>query len=119
MMKTALVFLGVAVLFSAPIRCTHGENVVVAEDDATQYGGGWDNSKSGGNGFGNWTLTTEGNDNDRHSGFYIASTSDKPDLKGIAKDGKAFGFYANGSGFEQAVAYRNFEKPLQTGDSFS
>ncbi len=95
------------------------ENVVIAEDDATQYGSGWDNSKNGGNGFGNWSLTSEGNDGDRHSGFYIASAGDKSDLNGIAKDGKAFGLYANGSGYEQAVAFRNFEKPLQAGDAFS
>ncbi len=52
-----------------------GENTVIAEDDASQsaYGSGWDNSKNGGSGFGNWTLTIEGNDNDRHSGFFIAS----------------------------------------------
>jgi hypothetical protein len=96
------------------------ENTVIAEDDASQsvYGSGWDNTKNGGNGFGNWTLTIEGNDNDRHSGFFIAG-KDNSDLNGIAKEGKAFGVYANGSGFEQAVAYRGFEKPLQPGDSFS
>jgi hypothetical protein len=120
-MNVALSLVTAVLLLGSTIVRAFAENVVIAEDDATQsaYGGSWDNSKSGGNGFGNWALTTEGNDNDRHSGFYIASTSDKPELKGIAKDGKAFGVYANGSGFEQAVAYRNFEKPLQIGDSFS
>src|SRR5438045_3316165 len=89
------------------------ESTVIAEDDASQsgYGGGWDNSKNGGSGFGNWTLTTEGNDSDRHSGFFLASTKDNQDLNGIAKNDKAFGVYANGSGFEQAVGYRPFEKP--------
>src|SRR5437868_2282623 len=91
----------------------------VAEDDASQYGSGWDNTKNGGSGFSNWTLTTEGNDSDRHSGFFIADTKNNQDLNGIDKDDKAFGLYANGSGFEQAVAYRAFEKPLQAGDSFS
>ncbi len=99
----------------------NGENSVIAEDDASEaaYGSSWDNSKSGGSGFSNWALTTEGNDNERHSGFFIADTKYNSDLKGITKNNKAFGFYANGSGFEQAVAYRNFEKPLQPGDSFS
>ncbi|MGZ5568510.1 MAG: hypothetical protein ACXWKG_15980 [Limisphaerales bacterium] len=91
----------------------------IAEDDATQYGGGWDTGKNGGSGFGNWTMTTEGNDANRHSGFFIATTDNNKDLNGIAKDGKAFGLYANGSGFEQAVAYRSFDKPLTVGDSFS
>jgi hypothetical protein len=97
------------------------ESTVVAEDDASQsaYSEGWDNSKNGGSGFGPWALTTEGNSGDRHSGFFVASTNSNQDLNGIAKNDKAFGLYANGSEFEQAVAYRAFTKPLQVGDSFS
>lgn len=97
------------------------EPTTIAEDDASQsaYGGQWDNSKSGGSGFSNWALATEGNDSERHSGFFIAETKNNPDLNGIAKDDKAFGMYANGTGFEQAMAYRAFEKPLAVGDSFS
>jgi hypothetical protein len=101
---------------------SRAESTVIAEDDASQsaYSGGqWDNSKNGGSGFGNWSLTTEGNDNERHSGFYIADTKNNPDLNGIMKNDKAFGLFANGSGFEQAVGYRSFDKPLQAGDSFS
>ena len=106
---------------SLTISELNAESVVIAEDDASQsaYGSGWDNSKNGGSGFGNWTLTTEGNDNDRHSGFFIATTKDNSDLNGIAKNDKAFGVFANGTGFEQAVGYRAFEKPLKPGDSFS
>src|ERR1035437_3346413 len=106
---------------SLTIATVRGEPLVIAEDDASQsaYGGGWDNSKNGGSGLTNWTLTTEGNDTDRHSGFFIADTKNNQDLNGIAKNDKAFGVFANGSGFEQAVAYRGFEKPLETGDSFS
>src|ERR1700730_2546740 len=91
----------------------------IAEDDASQYGEGWGNGKNGGTGFGSWTMTSEGNDESRHSGFFIATTDNNKDLNGIAKDGKAFGLYANGSGFEQAVAYRSLDKPLAVGDSFS
>ena len=99
----------------------HAESVVIAEDDASQsaYGGKWDNTKNGGSGFTNWSLTAEGNDNERHSGFFIAETKNNPDLNGIAKADKAFGIFANGTGSEQAVGYRGFEKPLKTGDSFS
>jgi hypothetical protein len=120
-MKTALAIAAYAVAFAQLTSPIRAENTVIAEDDASQsaYGSGWDNTKNGGNGFGNWTLTIEGNDSDRHSGFFLASTKDNSDLNGIAKEGKAFGVYANGSGFEQAVGYRNFEKPLQVGDSFS
>lgn len=115
-LAAALVLLSFAL---APVG--HGGSTVVAEDDASQsaYGGQWDNSKNGGTGFGSWTLTTEGNDSDSHSGFFIADTKNNPDMNGIAKNDKAFGLFANGPGFEQAVGYRSFEKPLQTGDSFS
>ncbi len=93
----------------------------IAEDDASksEYGGSWDSGKNGGSGFGSWTMTTDGNDADRHSGFFIASTDTNKDLNNIAKEGKAFGMFANGAGFEQAVAYRSFIKPLEAGDSFS
>jgi hypothetical protein len=92
----------------------------IAEDDASQsaYGGSWDSGKNGGSGFGPWTVTSEGSGGNR-SGFFIADTKTNQDLDGISKNNKAFGMYANGAGFEQAVAYRAFEKPLQIGDSFS
>lgn len=108
-------------LMSSMVLNIFAEPTNIAEDDASQsaYGGQWDNSKNGGNGFSNWNLTTEGNDNDRHSGFFIADTKEKPDLNGISKNDKAFGLFANGTAFEQAVGYRAFEKPLAVGDSFS
>src|SRR3954447_9588207 len=117
MRLTALAF---AVTFCF-VNGSGAESTVIAEDDASNsaYGSQWDNSKNGGSGFGNWSLTAEGNDNDRHSGFFIANTKNNPDLNGIAKADKAFGMFANGPGFEQAVAYRAFDKPLQPGDSFS
>src|SRR5882724_11136657 len=97
------IFLAI-VIISLPlgVPAILGESTVIAEDDASQsaYGGQWDNTKNGGSGFSNWTLTTEGNDTDRHSGFFIADTKNNPDLNGIAKSDKAFGFFANGSGFE-------------------
>ena len=105
----------------ATVGNVNAESTVIAEDDASNsaYGNQWDNSKNGGSGFGKWSLTTEGNDNQRHSGFYIADAKLKPDLNGIAKNDKAFGLFANGPGFEQAVGYRAFEKSLKAGDSFS
>lgn len=105
----------------APLLPLHSEPLTIAEDDASQsaYSGGWTDGSNGGNGFGKWTFTTEGNDNDRHSGFFVAETKNNPDLNGIAKSDKAFGLFANGSGFEQAVAYRPLEKALAVGNSFS
>lgn len=101
------------------IQAALAEPTNIAEDDASSYGGSWESGKGNGSGFGPWTMTNEGNDESRHSGFFIASTSNNHDLNGIAKDDKAFGLFANGTGFEQAVAYRSFEKPLASGDSFS
>jgi len=117
-LKTSSLLLVLILVLASPL---FAESSVIAEDDASQsaYGGTWDNTKNGGSGFSAWTLTTEGNDNDRHSGFFIAETKNNQDLNGVQKSDKAFGIFANGSGFEQAVAYRAFEKPLQTGDSFS
>ena len=118
-MHSNKVLLVLALLFAPSLG--RAESAVIAEDDANQsaYGGQWDNTKNGGSGFSNWILTTEGNDNDRHAGFFIADTKNNSDLNGIQKNEKAFGVFANGSAFEQAVAYRGFEKALQAGDSFS
>src|SRR4051812_26107102 len=99
MMKLTTYITLIITLILLGVVALPAESLVIAEDDATQsaYGGGqWDNTKSGGSGFGNWSLTTEGNDNDRHSGFYIAETKNNPDLNGIAKNDKAFGLFANG-----------------------
>ena len=98
-----------------------GEATNIAEDDASQtaYSSGWIGDTNGGSGFGKWTFTSEGNDDNRHSGFFVAGTTSNQDLNGIARSDKAFGLYANGSGFEQAVAYRSIDKALAIGDSFS
>lgn len=110
-----------AVALFALIPSLFSEQVNIADDDANQsaYAVGWESGKNGGEGFGPWTLTTEGNDENRHSGFFIATTENNSDLNGIASKGKAFGLFANGESFEQAVAFRPFTKPLAVGDSFS
>jgi len=91
----------------------------VAQDDAGQsaYGSGWVNGSNGGTGFGAWgfqTLTGTGNSS---AGFYVATASDHPDLQGAAKDGKAFGLYANGVNFEVSSAFRAFSAPVAPGES--
>jgi hypothetical protein len=117
-MKFFLLPFVLVLLFASP---SFAESNVIAEDDASEsaYGGGWDNSKNGGHGFTNWAQTTEAMGDKSYAGFYLADPGQNPTLKGIAKNGKAFGLFANGVAFEQAVAYRGFEKPLQVGDSFS
>ncbi len=112
---------GCAFAFVLAAHTAVAEPTNIAEDDAAQsgYGGSWGNDKNGGSGFAAWITTSEGTGADQHAGFFIADTSTNADLNGIAKDGKAFGIFANGAGFEQAVAYRAFTKPLEVGDSFS
>lgn len=116
----ALTLVSILALWARP-AFVRADQTNVAEDDASQeaYGGGFETSKNGGTGFSEWKMTTEGNDENRHSGFFMATPEHNSDLNGIAKNGKAFGLYANGSGFEQAVAYRAFTNPLAVGDSFS
>lgn len=120
---------------------------MIGDDDAAQgeYGGGWGTGKNGGQGFGPWTLREAtagadgagggtgngfGNNNNgnggtggeksSHAGFYLAATDSNPGLKpALATRGKAFGLYANGSGFELATAFRPFAKGLKPGQSFS
>ncbi len=72
----------------------------LAEDDASQeaYKSGLE-SGNGGSGFGPWKMATDGNDANRHSGFFIATTEHNKDLTGIAQNGKAWGLCANGTGF--------------------
>lgn len=96
---------------------------IVGEDDASnsEYNTGWADNKGDGTGFAKWTLraTTDGTAANSHAGFYIASSGEKTDLNGVAMRGKAFGMYANGTAFEEAVAFRNFSTPLKVGQSFS
>jgi hypothetical protein len=101
------------------VHAACAEPTNIAEDDASSYGGSWGNEKNSGSGFAPWITVTEGAGQDQHAGFFIADTSNNSDLNGIAKDGKAFGLFANGAGFEQAVAFRGFNKALEVGDSFS
>jgi hypothetical protein len=102
-----------------PLRA--GEATLLAEDDATspQYRSSWGKA-TGGLGFHGWDFRTRKKaEGDSHAGFYLATTQQNPDLNGIAIRGKAFGLYANGAGFEAAVAFRPLKKPLTPGQTFS
>jgi len=94
---------------------------VLAEDDASQsiYNEGW-RSVNAGSGFAAWTFKNEApGEEQSHSGFFIASIDDNPDLTGAQIQKKAFGLFANGTAFEKAAAFRSFNQPLQAGDTFS
>jgi hypothetical protein len=120
-MKTLALFFIVLFSLGGILPVARADQTNIAEDDASQdaYKDGFDTGKNGGTGFDAWKMTTEATGDDQHAGFFVATTDNNKDLNGIASSGKAWGFYANGSGFEQAVAYRAFKAPLAVGDSFS
>jgi hypothetical protein len=94
----------------------------LAEDDASQggYNEGWSDGKGGGNGFRPWIVRMKSDGEPSHSGVFIANAQgDNPGAEPVAVNGKAFGLYANGVGFEETVVYREFLLPLQTNDVFS
>ncbi len=106
-----------ALIISLPSAVAAPE--VFGEDAAANYGDQWDNESNKGGGFGPWILRNEGSGDPSHSGFYIATPATNPLCEGIDGEGKAFGMFANGVVYEQAVAFRAFERTLVAGDTFS
>lgn len=98
---------------------TAANAALIANDDASQsaYSGGWTNGSNGGTGFGAWAQT---NFNDGGAaGFFKASLASNTDLSiGTGGSNNAFGTFANGAGFNQAVAYRGFTGSLSVFQSF-
>ena len=118
-MKTIALCLLATTCFLPAVVCAKPLEIV-GEDTASNYDSNWSSGTSGGSGFGKWIMQTITiPDANSHAGFYVASASDKPDLKGAAQNGKAFGMYANGIGFECATAFRTFDQPVKVGQSFS
>jgi hypothetical protein len=119
-MKLPITTLLTTILGTA-ILCA-GERVNIAEDDASHsaYNAGWNSGKNGGMGFGSWMMQNRNEgETQTNSGFFIGESANQPTLNYAAKGEKAFGMFANGAGFEQACAFRSFNKPLAVGDSFS
>jgi len=118
-MKTLL-----SLLFLLSVLPLRADDQILAEDDASDpaYRGGW-KTESGGSGFGNWTLQSQKAEGaESYAGFFVAdstSTGSNPDSAAIALEGKAFGMFANGSGFEIASAFRPLKRPLAVGQTFS
>ena len=90
------------------------------KDDANQsaYANGWSGS-GGGSGFGDWTFQETHGEGESYAGHLIADAGTNPEMATVGTEGKAFGLYANGSGFETASAFRTFSAPLQIGSVFS
>ena len=97
---------------------------MASEDEAyfEAYSDGWQTGDQGGRGFGEWKLYAPEypeEDAQRYAGFFIAEASTEADLSGSAREGKAFGIFANGTGFEETVAFRAFDRDLEADDVFS
>ena len=95
----------------------YAQSYIAAEDEAfyDAYNDAWSTGTWSGRGFGAWQLfapeyATEGEE--QYAGFFIADAAGESDLKQSACEGKAFGIFANGMGFEETVAFRSFERPL-------
>jgi hypothetical protein len=100
------------------------QTYIASEDEAYYqiYADGWATGDNGGRGFGPWRLFAplDGfEEADQYAGFFIADASMEADLAGSAREGRAFGIFANGTGFEETVAFRPFDRPLDPGDVFS
>ncbi len=103
------------------------QTYIAGEDEAfyEAYQDGWQTGDWSGRGFKDWKLYAPkydlslDADGEHYAGFFIAEASVEADLGETAREGRAFGIFANGTGFEETVAFRAFERPLNTGDVFS
>jgi|688.fasta_scaffold439128_1 hypothetical protein len=84
--------------------------VVVASDNATNYGSGWSNGSNGGTGFTAWNLSS-GNG----GWFRGAASAQGPNSGAIDTSGNSFGMWADG----YVTAQRGFASALGVGDVFS
>lgn len=110
--------------FAASVAPVAAQSYVAAEDEAyyDAYNDGWQTGDWSGRGFGQWRLFAPEYaeaDQEQYAGFFIAEAAKEADLAQVASEGKAFGVFANGTGFEETVAFRAFEHPLNAGDVFS
>lgn len=100
------------------------QSYIAGEDEAhyEAYADGWQSGDQSGRGFGAWQLlapeyVSEGEE--QYAGFFIADIGREADLADFARSGKSFGIFANGTQFEETVAFRAFDRNLNPGDHFS
>lgn len=100
------------------------QNYIAGEDEAyfDAYTDGWQSGDQSGRGFGEWQLLAPdyaSESEEQYAGFFIADTARETDLADFGNYGKAFGIFANGTQFEETVAFRAFDRSLAPGDHFS
>ena len=100
------------------------QSYIAGEDEAhyQAYHDGWQSGDQSGRGFGKWQLLAPeyaSEAEEQYAGFFIANAERETDLGDFASNGKAFGIFANGTQFEETVAFRAFDRALAPGDHFS
>ncbi len=110
-MRALVIFLATG-LAAAPAL-----GAMLAADAASDagYGSGWTNGSNGGTGFSPWVFRS-----DAGSGFagFFRSSASNTDVSIGTGDNRAWGTFANGSGFNAAVAFRGFtDGSLSVGQS--
>lgn len=100
------------------------QSYIAGEDEAhyQAYNDGWQSGDQSGRGFGEWQLLTPeyaSEEEEQYAGFFIANTERETGLGDFTSNGKAFGIFANGTQFEETVAFRAFDRALDPGDQFS
>jgi hypothetical protein len=113
-----------AYAFALSVSSVAAQSFIAGEDEAfyAAYNDGWRTGDWSGRGFGQWRLFAPeyaAAEEEQYVGFFIAETGKEADLAQTAREDKAFGIFANGTGFEETVAFRSFEQPLNVGDVFS
>lgn len=92
----------------APPTSTRGDT---ASDPA--YAAEWKDGSSAGQGFEPWILcSNDSPDKKSFAGFYMARQEEKSGSEPVATEGRSWALYADGEGFQEAVACRPLSVPL-------
>ena len=87
---------------------------------ASAYGSEWKDGAGAVDGWGGWILRSNGNPEKKsYAGFYLAKQEEKSGSSVVATEGKSWAVFADGEGFQEAAAFRGFDKPLEPNQTFS
>ena len=109
-MKKLLLISGLALGLAASANAA-----IIAQDNGSNYGGGWNTGTNGGSGFGNWDFAS--NQGTGSAGTFIGNPADAS-ITGMSVT--SFGLYANPVGSNATIdVNRSFSSALSVGDTFS
>ena len=115
-----ITLLGFLLITSLQTFGGEGGYLTAAIDSADQraYDSGWLDGSGKEISYGGWNLFWGTSGEDSHAGCYLALTKENPRLKTFSGE-RSFALFANGGGFEEAVAQRKFNAKVGEGDVFS